>query len=165
MTHSRSFASLGSTAERSSVDSYRAEREAKFDISSSKVDLQLSWSSRTRGDAVPWHTYRLYGPGRDGPIDLYRGTKPRWVATAPGTGSHTFERKDRPPLTREQLRSLYMGSIPPPWNPQFVHAHHIDRSPVVKGMRKGLDNRCGVGSIRPRDPHGSDTYFCPPRPE
>ena len=165
LAHSRSFGSTGSSVGRSKTADRLAMREAKFDISSSKVDLQLSWSSRTHGDAVPWRTYRSYGPNSNGPIDLYRGRKPRWVATAPGTGSHPFERMDLPPLTGEQLRTLHMGRVPPSWNPQFVNAHHIDRNPVVNGLRKGLDNRCGIGPVRPRDPHGGDMYVSPARPE
>lgn len=133
------------------------DREAAFNIDS-RVPLQLAWSSTTRGDAVPWRTHRLHSGGRDGPLSLHRHVHPKWVAVAPGTRGASFERPVLGPLIKTPTKGLA-------WNSRFVLEHHLDGNPVrFDGVRKGLDNRTGVGFKGSRDPRGSDRYVFPPLP-
>ena len=132
--HSRSWAS-NESGERGSVaptrlsslstTSYAAAlREARFDTSCHRVVPQLPWSSRTRGDAVPWQTYRATSGLREGPLQLHRGDQPRWVVKAPGTGTDTFERKALPPLKGTH----HLGRRPaatPSWDARFHLDHPI----------------------------------------
>jgi hypothetical protein len=142
-------------------------REANFDLTSQHIRLQSPWDSHERGIAVPWQTYvKRFGspnskksyPNGASRFDL--GPKPKWVAKAPGTGGSTFE---RPPLRKSADFGAFWGSTGPPprWNERFVVAHSIDRNPVENGMRKGIDNRTGVGALCSLDPAGGDKYESP----
>ena len=119
-------------------------REANFDLTSSRIDLQRSWTSRTRGDAVPWRTYGATHGSYDGPLSLYLGERPKWVATAPGTQNSTFER----PAFGAAFGKRPKGE----WDVRFNQAHALDHNPVKNGVRRGLDNRVGVGVVGSSNP-------------
>ena len=121
-------------------------REQCFDNSSAKIDRQLEWNSHALGDAVPWQTYRTTNDGREGPLHLQRGVKPRWVAKAPGTFNDTFERA--PLGSQAKARGRSMSRRTPKWDASHHVIHSLDHSPVMQGSRKGLDNRTGVAGMR-----------------
>lgn len=165
--HTRSTTSLSSATSRGhaashvsemrgeSVSPALVEREGGFDLSSQHIRRQAPWDSHERGITVPWATYVKRSAMPMGEVRFDLGPRPPWVAKAPGTGSSVFERPpERPAVSKLDASPYSMGQPLPHWDNRFWIAHSIDRNPVVNGLRKGLDNRTGVGALKSIDPVG-----------